>query len=93
LKNCEDISEYVLRGTGPSESDIEDGPENQITLTQKYQKLEPSASAKSAIRLHEIGPRITMQLIKIEEGFCQGIVLYHHFSKNPLFSILFFLFC
>ena len=30
-------------------------------------------------RLSEIGPRLTLQLIKIEEGIAEGNVLYHEF--------------
>merc|ERR1712168_160545 len=41
-------------------------------------------AAKSAVRLTEIGPRITMKLVKIEEGVCEGTVLHHEFiSKTP----------
>lgn len=32
---------------------------------------------KSSVKLHEIGPRLTMQLMKIEEGLLTGEVLYH----------------
>lgn len=32
---------------------------------------------QSSIRLVELGPRMTLQLIKIEEGFLSGEVLYH----------------
>ena len=32
----------------------------------------------------KIGPRMTLQLVKIEEGFCSGAVLYHEFSKFSL---------
>ncbi|CAM4611184.1 unnamed protein product [Lepidochelys kempii] len=34
---------------------------------------------QSAVRLTEIGPRMTLQLIKVEEGLSQGNVLYHSF--------------
>lgn len=33
---------------------------------------------KSAVQLHEIGPRLTLELIKIEEGLLTGEVLYHN---------------
>ena len=29
----------------------------------------------------QLGPRMTLQLVKIEEGFCDGEVLHHEFSK------------
>ena len=34
------------------------------------------ASTKSAVKLQEIGPRMTLELIKIEEGLCTGQVLF-----------------
>lgn len=41
-------------------------------------------STTSAIRLSEIGPRLKLKLIKIEEGICDGEVLYHDFiTKTP----------
>lgn len=42
------------------------------------------AATKSAVKLQEIGPRMTLQLIKIEEGLCSGGVI---FSES---GILFF---
>ncbi|CBZ53601.1 hypothetical protein NCLIV_033880 [Neospora caninum Liverpool] len=39
---------------------------------------------KMAISLVELGPRMELQLVKIEEDVCAGKVLYHHFiSKTP----------
>jgi ribosome biogenesis protein SSF1/2 len=34
-------------------------------------------SQKSAVRLQELGPRLKLQLLKIEEEFCDGKVMYH----------------
>ena len=39
-------------------------------------------SSTSAIRLAEIGPRLKLRLVKIEEGICDGEVLYHEFLKK-----------
>ena len=30
-------------------------------------------------RLTEIGPRLSLQLVKIQEGMCDGDILYHEF--------------
>ena len=35
-----------------------------------------------AIKLHEIGPRLKLRLVKIEEGVCRGNVVYHAFVKK-----------
>lgn len=36
----------------------------------------------------QIGPRMTLQLVKIEEGMGEGSVLYHAVSKYPTLSLL-----
>lgn len=35
-----------------------------------------------AIKLHEIGPRLRLRLVKIEEGVCRGNVVYHAYVKK-----------
>ncbi|CAK9290755.1 unnamed protein product [Gordionus sp. m RMFG-2023] len=66
-----------------SESEIEiDGPENQIVLPQNISGKGNIKSHQSAIRLVEMGPRISLKLIKIEDGLCQGKVIYHHYIKK-----------
>lgn len=63
-----------------SESEGEmDGPQNQVILPQHIPGRGNIKSAQSAIRLTEIGPRMMLQLVKIEEGVCAGEVLYHEF--------------
>ncbi|KAJ0717758.1 putative Brix domain-containing protein [Helianthus annuus] len=34
------------------------------------------ASTKSAVKLQEIGPRMTLDLIKIEDGLCSGTIIF-----------------
>ena len=68
-----------------SESEAEfDGPENQVKLSQdvKMRGAVNLKSSTSAIRLAEIGPRLKLRLVKIEEGICDGEVLYHEFLKK-----------
>lgn len=60
-----------------SESEAEDDPANHIILPQKLITRGNMESGKSAIRLSELGPRLTLQLIKIEDGLLDGEVLYH----------------
>ncbi|KAJ8970383.1 hypothetical protein NQ314_001251 [Rhamnusium bicolor] len=59
------------------ESEAEDDPQNHVTLAQKLSSRGNIESGKSAIRLSELGPRLTLQLIKIEDGLLDGEVLYH----------------
>jgi ribosome biogenesis protein SSF1/2 len=39
------------------------------------------AAHRSAVKLQEIGPRVEMQLVKVEEGLCSGKVMFHEFGK------------
>ncbi|KAL6966775.1 hypothetical protein U1Q18_032568, partial [Sarracenia purpurea var. burkii] len=39
------------------------------------------ASTKSAVKLQEIGPRMTLKLIKIEEGLCSGGVMFSEYGN------------
>lgn len=43
------------------------------------------ASNKSAVKLQEVGPRMTLQLVKVEEGLCSGSIIFDAFGKH-LFS-------
>ncbi|KAJ2647719.1 rRNA-binding ribosome biosynthesis protein [Coemansia sp. RSA 1250] len=39
---------------------------------------------QQAVRLTELGPRMELRLVKIEDGLCDGKVLYHsHIRKTP----------
>lgn len=60
-----------------SESEAEDDPQSHVTLAQKMVSRGNVESGKSALRLSELGPRLTLQLIKIEDGLADGEVLYH----------------
>lgn len=65
-----------------SESEIEDLPGSKIVLPEDYQ--DKKANTSVAIRLHEIGPRMSLKLIKIEEGLCRGNIVFHaHQTKTP----------
>lgn len=76
------------RGGNLSESEAElDGPENEVEVRpdEKEGKKGDSkavTSTRSAVRLSEIGPRMKLRLVKIEEGVCDGEVLYHSLVKK-----------
>ncbi|KAG0240179.1 hypothetical protein BGW41_007161 [Actinomortierella wolfii] len=81
LTGFDDISDYVLRGAYASESDIEDGPESHVTLAQDYVGRNNRRQEQRAIKLHELGPRMELRLIKIQAGMCDGEVMYHDYIK------------
>lgn len=78
MSKLEDISELLIKGANLSESEPElDGEHNITELPQVYSGRGNMKSQQSAVRLTEIGPRMTVQLVKIEEGMGQGNILYH----------------
>lgn len=78
MSKLEDISELLMKGVNLSESEAEqDGDHNITELPQVYSGRGNMASQQSAVRLTEIGPRMTLQLVKILEGMGDGKVLYH----------------
>mgnify|MGYP001759250816 FL=1 len=91
LGNATDIAEYVMRGsaatggedtdTSEAESEAEDmaDPQNAVELAQKYLGRGNVANAQRAVRLREIGPRMELRLVKIEEGLNGSTVLYHDY--------------
>nr|XP_023968295.2 uncharacterized protein LOC101932811 [Chrysemys picta bellii] len=80
MSRLEDISELLAKDINLSESEAEqDGTHNILELPQAYAGRGNMKAQQSAVRLTEIGPRMTLQLIKVEEGLNQGNVLYHSF--------------
>ena len=73
------------RGGNLSESEGEmDGPHNQVVLPQEVRGRGNVKATQSAIRLKEAGPRLRLQLVKIEEGLGEGAVLHHNYvTKTP----------
>ncbi|KAM3925284.1 suppressor of SWI4 1 homolog [Leptodactylus fuscus] len=83
MSRWEDISELLVKGANLSESEAEqDGDHNITELPQLYAGRGNMKAQQSAVRLTEIGPRMTLQLVKIEEGLSDGKVLYHSFVKK-----------
>ena len=82
LSKYEDISEFALKaGAGyGTDSEAEDFPDSKIELPDDHgDKIKGS---KVAVRLEELGPRMTLKLIKIQENLFKGNVLYHRYMKK-----------
>jgi len=79
LGSLNDIGDFVTGGAYLSESEGEEPTEAQVTLPQRLAGKGNVKSAKSAVKLTEMGPRLKLQLIKIEEGVSDGEVLYHQY--------------
>ncbi|KAK6120198.1 hypothetical protein DH2020_046104 [Rehmannia glutinosa] len=72
------ISHGPLAGYG-SESEVDDEAAT-VSLPMDIGRVN-RASNKSAVKLQEVGPRMTLQLMKIEEGLCTGGVIFSEFGK------------
>jgi len=95
LSSLEDISDYFndgeVGGYG-SESEGEDDPSSQVDVVseRKLNRREARSSGsgsesvvrKSSVRLQELGPRIRMKLIKVEDGLFDGDVIHHAYLKK-----------
>ncbi|KAM7264329.1 hypothetical protein ACFE04_002012 [Oxalis oulophora] len=80
LKNLQDVSDFVTRAGYGSESEADDEAAT-VTLPSDIGRVN-KASSKSAVRLQEIGPRMTLELIKIEEGLCTGGIIYNEYGNG-----------
>ncbi|XP_007951816.2 suppressor of SWI4 1 homolog [Orycteropus afer afer] len=92
MSRLQDISELLATGAGLSESEAEpDGEHNITELPQAVAGRGNMQAQQSAVRLTEIGPRMLLQLIKIQEGVGEGNVLFHSFvhkTEEELRAIL-----
>ena len=82
MSRYDDIADFIYsRGGGySSESEVDDIPESKIVLPDDFQDKKKNTSV--AIKLHELGPRLRLKLVKIEEGVCRGNVVYHSYVKK-----------
>lgn len=81
LARYDDLADFIYsRGMGySSESEADDIPEGKIVLPEDFQDKKKNSTV--AIKLHELGPRMRLRLMKIEEGFCRGNVVFHDIVK------------
>ncbi|CAK1543805.1 unnamed protein product [Leptosia nina] len=82
LNRCKDISEFFDKAALLSESEFEDDTANRVTLPQTLAGRGAAENSQSAIRLVELGPRISLQLIKVEDGLMDGEVLFHELVEK-----------
>jgi ribosome biogenesis protein SSF1/2 len=79
LGQYDDVADYILREAFAPESEIEDG-DSTITLPQDFVGRGNKRAEQRAIKLIELGPRMDLMLIKVQEGLCGGEVLFHEFG-------------
>jgi ribosome biogenesis protein SSF1/2 len=79
-----DVSEFFERAgdaSDASDSEGEDAVAARVDLTQDYNRV-AKAESRSRVILQEIGPRMELELTKVEEGMCEGRVLYHAYVQK-----------
>uniref|UniRef100_A0A336KW58 CSON012370 protein n=1 Tax=Culicoides sonorensis TaxID=179676 RepID=A0A336KW58_CULSO len=77
LSKFDDISEFVTKAELLSGSEYED-EEKTVVMPATIGRGNIKEN-KSAIKLYELGPRLTIQLIKIEEGMMSGDIFFHEY--------------
>ncbi|KAL2556685.1 Peter Pan-like protein [Forsythia ovata] len=80
LRNLQDVSDFVTKAGYGSESEADDEAAT-VNLATDLGRIN-QASAKSAIKLQEIGPRMILQLVKVEEGLCSGGVIFSEYGNS-----------
>ncbi|KAL5240125.1 hypothetical protein ACI65C_007535 [Semiaphis heraclei] len=82
LSNFNDIDEFLLKPELLSDSEFEETTSSNVIVPQKLVSRGNIVGTQSSIRLSELGPRLTLQLIKVEEGLMTGDVMFHEFIKK-----------
>ncbi|XP_043715939.1 peter Pan-like protein [Telopea speciosissima] len=80
LKSLQDVSDFVTWAGYGSESEGDDEAAT-VSLPSDLGRVN-RASTKSAVKLQEIGPRMTLQLMKIEEGLSSGGVIFSEYGSG-----------
>lgn len=88
LHKCKDIADYLqgnaIQSDAASDSEPEDDPSNIVKLSDQYAGKGNNKAQTSALKLIEMGPRLSMELIKVQKGLGVGDILYHSYiHKTP----------
>ncbi|VDK41789.1 unnamed protein product, partial [Anisakis simplex] len=81
LSKYKDISDFFLNPGQMSESEFE-GEQKEVKLAEDLTTRGCKAGQRTNIRLIELGPRLTLTLVKVEEGVDEGEVLYHSYMQK-----------
>jgi len=91
LNKVQDIADYIVGNANAttsvdaaSDSEPEDGSNAVVELAQNYVGKGNKSKGKSALKLVELGPRLCLELVKVEQGLGDGNVMFHaHVKKTP----------
>jgi ribosome biogenesis protein SSF1/2 len=80
----QDIADYITGNANAtshvdaaSDSEPEDGNAAVVELAQNYAGWGNMSKSKSALKLVELGPCLSLALMKVEQGFEDGNVMFH----------------
>ena len=82
LGKCADIGEFIDKGGGLSESEAEEDETSHVSAPSGVSVRGVVSGATSSVRLVELGPRMSLRLVKIEEGLLDGEILHHEFVEK-----------
>jgi len=82
LGRLENLADMVTGGGCVSESEAEEDEASKVVLPQEISLRGALPSQQSSVRLVELGPRISMELMKIEDGLLDGEVMFHKFIEK-----------
>jgi ribosome biogenesis protein SSF1/2 len=93
LNKLNDIADYITGTTASGDSapaasggNVSDSePEDEtshVVLAQKYTGRGNAKQQKSALKLVELGPRLSIKILKVERGLGGGDVMYHALIKK-----------
>jgi len=82
LGTMQDISDFITKSGYGSESEGEDAEAGKVEIEETTSRGDVRGTRQSRVKLTEIGPRMELEVIKIEEGLCDGKVLYHAFENR-----------
>ena len=81
LGKFEDVADFVLSGDGyDSASEVDEDEKIEVRAPSTVQ--EATGIQQRAVKLTEIGPRLRLELVKVEEGMCDGQILYHRYVQK-----------
>jgi ribosome biogenesis protein SSF1/2 len=85
-----DVAEFLTRSGYGSESEGEDAEASKVEVPADGGGRGRGGAAggaapatkQSRIRLCEVGPRLELEIVKVEEGLCDGRVLFHRYVQR-----------
>ena len=81
LGDLDDIADFVEGAGNASDSEAEE-ESSKVVLPDRYIGKGNAKAQQSAMKLSELGPRITMELFKVEKGLSEGDIMYHKYEQK-----------